>query len=522
VPLPVARQAEATADCYALLLMLASVQAQQSPPGNEGQDKRRQALALLDRARQLGIETQAYHARRADLLEQLGETAEARQERERAASISLTGALDHFLLGEEQYRRRDLKQAINSFNRALGLEPGHFWAQFFLAVCHLHLQQWEPARASLNACLAQQRDFAWAWIFRSLANDGLLARAEAHEDLQTALQLNPNDDMRCVVFLMRGIVHFKEKLLDAAENDFQAALALRPNRYNAHLSLASVHLARGEFEQAEQQLNNALRLGPPDQVVYDYQVTRGRGLVRAGLNEEALEACVAALNILPNQPAAFGVRGRALLQIGRFAECEQAYEEYLKRGGDATPEFFRGRGQARFRLAKYPEAAEDFGRALEREPDAEGHLRRGWAYFFADAPRFALRDFAKAIELGSPASEAYTGRGLAQTALGNYRDAVADAELALERPPATPEMMHNLACIFAQSAAQALTDPGERDKQTLATAFRRRALELVRNSLQMLKPEKRSAFWRDKVFPDRALRSIHDEQGFKQLVEQYR
>ncbi len=518
--LPAARQVESTADCYALLLMLASVRAQQAGDGRL--DECRQALAILDRAGQLGIETQAYHARRASCLDQLGESAEAGRERERAASIPPAGALDHFLLGEEHYRRGDWSQAMNSFNRALGFEPAHFWAQFFLAVCHLNMQQWDAARACLNACLAQQRDFAWARIFRSFASDKLLSRAEAHDDLQAVLDLNPNADMRCIVFLMRGVLHFNENELDAAANDFQAALALKPDRYNAHLSLASVHLARGDFAEAEQQMNDAMRLGPPDRVVFDYHVARGRGLVRAGRNEEALEACVLALNFSPKEPAALAVRGRALLQLGRFEEAEQIYGEYIARGGEATPEFFRGRGQARFRIAKYLEAAEDFSRALEREFDAEGYLRRGWAYFFADAPKFAMRDFSKAIELDAESSEAYTGRGLAQTALGNYHDAVVDAEIARRGRPGTPEMMHNLACIFAQAAALAQADPRERDNRAVAADYRCRALDMVQKSLQMLQPDERLAYWRDKVLPDPALRNIHNEEGFKQIVEQYR
>jgi eukaryotic-like serine/threonine-protein kinase len=519
MPLPSARRAEATADCYALLLMLASVRAQQAPTGDERRAARQQALAMLDRASELGIETKAYHSRRAGLLEQLGEVAEAGEERKRAESARLAGALDHFLLGDEQYRRGDWKKAMNSFNRALRLEPEHFWARFFLAVCHMKAEQWEAARASLNACLAQKRDFAWALVFRSFANEKLLAHAEAHEDLETVLRRNPNDDMRAIVLLRRGALHFNQKEWGAAESDFQDALKRKPDRYNAHLSLATVHLARREFEQAEQDFSNALGLKPPDRVVFDYYVARGRGLVLAGENKAALQACTAALEVLPNEPAALAVRGRALLQLERFEDAEQSYSEYLARGGEVTPEVFRGRGQARSRNGKYLEAVDDFGWALDREPHAQDYLRRGWAYFFADASRFALRDFAKSIELGLETSEVYTGRGLAQTALGNYRGGVADARMALQSGPTTPEMMHNVACIFAQAAA--LAQSREPDQPT-AAVYRSQAVEAVVKTLEMLRPEERLAFWHDKVLPDRALRAIHNEPGFKQLVEQYR
>src|SRR5207248_1275124 len=97
---------------------------------------------------------------------------------------------------------------------------------------------------------------------------------------------------------------------------------------------------------------------------------------------------------------------------------------------------------------------------------------------------------------------------LARVMLGRYRAAVADAEAALRRQPGSPEMMHNIACIFAQAVARAEADREEKDRQPLAEVYRRRALEAVRQTLRMLHPEERLAFWRDKVLPDPALAPI--------------
>src|SRR5205823_2022516 len=140
---PPGRRSEVAEDCYTLLLVLAEVREQQSIPDRGGSERYREALRLLDGAHKLGFETRAYHLRRAHFLEQLGEHGEAARDRERARSLPPEVALDHFLVGEEQYRRGDWEQAKNSFNRALALQPGHFWAQFFLAVCHLKSQDWE-------------------------------------------------------------------------------------------------------------------------------------------------------------------------------------------------------------------------------------------------------------------------------------------------------------------------------------------------------------------------------------------
>jgi tetratricopeptide (TPR) repeat protein len=516
-PFPMARKAEVAADCYALLLVLASVRGQRPGPVEAAPERYRQSLRILDRARALGFQTRAYHLRRAYFLTQVGEADEASKERACAENLLPEGALDHFLLGEEQYRRGHGTEAMNSFHRALTLHPGHFWAQFLLAVCHLKSEQWQAAKVGLNACLTQQPDFVWAYLFRSFAHEKLQALAEAESDFERAFQLNPNADARYVLFLTRGILHFNQAELERAAADFQSAMALKPDQYNAYVNLAQVNLARRAFEQAEAQMERALRLKPPVQVIFGYHLERGRNLVRDQKYEDGIKACEAALELSPNQPQPQEVRALAQLALGRHEQAEQSLDLYLQAGGEPLPEVFRRRALARMKLGKYPEAAEDYTRVLERAPEANLYERRGWAHFFADAWKLALRDFAKALELDPRTEDAYTGRGLARVMLGDYREAVADAETALGRKPTTPEMMHNIACIFAQAVARAEAA----DQQALAQGYRRRALEAVHQTLQMVSAQDRPAFWHNKIRPDTALAPIHHEAEFKLLQRQF-
>jgi serine/threonine-protein kinase len=519
--IPAPRKTEIAADCYALLLVLASITAQQPLLGDTGTERYEEALRILNRARQLGFETRAYHLRRALFLEQLGEQEEARKDRDRAASLPPEGALDHFLVGEEQYRRGDWEQAMNSFSRALSMQPGHFWAQFFLAVCHLKVQHWEAAKAGLNACLTQQPDFVWAYLFRSFANEKLQALTEAETDFQKALQLNPDEDARYVLFLTRGILRFNQGELKCAEADFRSAIALRPEQYNAYLNRAQVYLAQGRFEAATEQVKTALKFQPPIQVVASYHLQRGRTLLQNKKYEEAVEACTAALKLAPQQASPHEVYGRALLALGHYEQAEKSFDQYLQKRGERTTDLFRGRGLARMKLGRYPEAVEDYTRALELAPDGDIYQHRGWAHFFSDAWKLALRDFSKAIELDPAAGDAYTGRGLARVLLGDYRSAVADAETALLRKLQTPEMMHNIACIFAQAVARAEADLQVEDRQSLVEGYRSRALKAIQQTLAIVRPEERLSFWQDKILPDAALTPIRNDAEFKQLQKEY-
>jgi tetratricopeptide (TPR) repeat protein len=515
------RQAEVAADCYTLLLVLANVRGHQPRSAEVDGEHYQEALRILDSARQLGFQTRAYHLRRAHLLELLGRLQEAKEDKTRAASLTLEVALDHFLLGEEQYRRGEWEQAGQSFNRAIALEPGHFWAQFFLAVCHLKEKHWHAAKAGLNACLAQQADFVWAYLFRSFANERLKALPEAEADFQRALRLDPNEDARYVLLVTRGILRFDQRELELAAADFRSALALKPGQYNAYLSLAQVYDALGEFGEAARQFKIAMECRPPAQVVAAYHSERGRQLLHGKKYDEALAACKVALKLSPNLPQGQEVRGFALLALGRYEQAEQSFDEYLNKGGEPKSDIFRARGWARMKRGKYPEAVEDYTCALERAPDGNIYQHRGWAHFFSDAWRLALRDFSKAIELTPKTSDAYTGRGLARVMVGDHRGAVADAESALRLQPATAEMMHNIACIFAQTAAHAEESLQGEDRQSLARSYGSRAVDAVCKALAMLRPEERVSFWRDKVLPDAALTPIHSETAFQQLKDEY-
>src|SRR5262249_37947205 len=98
--------------------------------------------------------------------------------------------------------------------------------------------------------------------------------------------------------------------------------------------------------------------------------------------------------------------------LGRYDQAARSFDEYLGKGGTPSTDFFRGRGLARMKLGRYPEAVDDYTRVLEREPDAEIHEHRGWAHFFSEAWKLALRDFERALELDASNGDALIGRGL--------------------------------------------------------------------------------------------------------------
>jgi tetratricopeptide (TPR) repeat protein len=513
-------KAEVAADAYKVLLVLADTVARRSPSGEEAC---REALRLLDRALEIGPRTRSCVMRRAAILQRLGDEAGAQRERERAAALPIREDLDYFLTGLEHYRQGKLDMARRAFENAIAARPNYFWAHAYLAVCNLRDRKWERGKDHLDVCLVQRPDFSWALLLRGYAqceSGALEAAAIDFRQAERALERAPHAKASYVLCVNRGLLHLKCGKLQEAAADLERAARLFPGQYAARLNLARVYEKMGRAAEAAAQFRDALKLGPPALVLADHHAGRGRDLFLARRYAEAVAACRLALAQQADYPYALGVLAQALLELRRYPEAARAFDLYLARGGTSEGDVYRGRGHARMQLGDYLGAVEDYTRVLHRQPGAEMHARRGWAYFFADAWKPALRDFEAALKLDRDHGDAYTGRALSRVMLGRYREAVADAEQARRRKPSTPEMMHNLACVFAQAAAKAEADPKEPGRRKLAESYRATAVTLVRATLDLVPQGDRARFWREQILPDTALEPLRTYPAFQKLVKE--
>ena len=162
-------QAEVADGCYGLLLSLAEAE----PTPEEG-------LRRLDEAAHLRPATMAWHLRRAACLARAGRSAEAKREQDAADRTKPATAFDHFLVGQERYKRGDLSAAISAFSAALELQPDQFWSQFLRSVCCLQLQQFSEAKTGLTASLQREPRLAWLFLLRGFSSYQLGVRARAY------------------------------------------------------------------------------------------------------------------------------------------------------------------------------------------------------------------------------------------------------------------------------------------------------------------------------------------------------
>jgi tetratricopeptide (TPR) repeat protein len=539
----------------------------------------RQAIQILKRAAPLGPLTRAYCLRHARYLDQLGQPDMARAEKNRAPREPAS-ALDDFLLGYDLQRQGQVEPAIQRFESALGRDPGHFWARYFLAVCYLRLQRPADslaAKVCLTGCFAsltdglqEQPDFVWIYVLRGFAHGQLHEDRAAEADFREALKRKPKPDARYAILVNRGLFRSRQRgWADKAKADLQRAVRLKPDQYQAYANLAGLYQRQQQLGAAVEQLDRAIAVAEPqvdnrrlepaalallyhnrawlrwqrsdlEAALRDFDrslrlkpapethAARGRLLYQLGKYTEAVKAHDMALSGHPVRVNAHRWRAEALLRLEKYEMALQSFDRYLKApdpeaGSGELADVYRARGLTRAKLRNYPGALDDYHRSLTLKPDAATHTLRGWAYLVSQATRLAERDFEEAIRLNPDYADAYNGRANVQLLLGRYQQAVVAAEEAARRGQHEPRICWNaarvIALVIGRLDGEARTGGQDWAKRA---CHQEMAVKFLRQAIRLTPKKEQQKFWEKYIQSNAALvGSLRDCPEFDQLAAIY-
>ena len=421
--------------CYELLLILAGAV-----------DAPDESLRLLDQAAELRAPTRFYHLRRADQLARRGEEAAAYAEREKASAFETSSALDHFLSGQELYKRREWRAALSEFDEALRIEPKHFWAHCLSAICDLQLSDPIRATTELNACLQINRGFAWLYELRGFASyqvaalksmyaekpganrsmlrsEAHVARSAAEADYGKALELlneRPNDELQYALLVNRGLLWLERKEWSKAITDLESAIRLKPPQWQAREMLAQVYDREGKPDLAIEQFSQAIALFPEMASLY-----RARAAVE--LRREKQNA---------------SQRDRALRDLETAIRLEGP-------GSPFIPTDQTNRAVLLHRQGREQEALSACAAALEVAPlFLDAHLLRIDVLRKLKRHSEVIRSCDVLLTQGKPSAELYELRALAKQELKDYEGAIEDNTLAHAMRPRSASILERRGGLF--------------------------------------------------------------------------
>jgi serine/threonine protein kinase/predicted Zn-dependent protease len=558
--------------CYELMFVLTEAESQ---PGAAGDSvaAAEKALTTLDRAKALGLETHAYHLRRAACLKEARRKAESDAELTAAAARPPDDASDFLLMGQELWANGAPEKAQAAFVSALRLQPDHFWARYYLALCCTRLQKYEEARDNLTYCLAKRPNFIWVYLLRGFVH-GQLNDPAADDDFARADALmrdDPDSDALYVLRNNRGVLRISRGQIAEAIEDLNEAATMKPDDYHAYVSLSQAYRLQKDAGEALRQMDRAVAVAEretaagavePATLALLYRnrsrlhldrredsaavddlrraaeqakgddrdqaralVEEGRVLQHDHENDAAaLAAFDAALRILPHDEDAQRCRAQSLFRLKRYDETVQALDDFLRQGGKAASSVYQTRALAKVKLGRDQDAVADFTLALALAPDDLAlRTERGQTYLGCGAARLAVADFDAVLGRDPKNAMACQGRGLARLQLDRCAEAASDAESLAGLANGDGRRVFNAACILAQAAGrlELRQEHGDRETAALSVHCQTRAEALLAEAILLLPKTDRATFWRNEVRGAGALAPLRLGYAYNALDRQY-
>jgi tetratricopeptide (TPR) repeat protein len=206
---------------------------------------------------------------------------------------------------------------------------------------------------------------------------------------------------------------------------------------------ANILLASQSYEEAVASFDKAIELKPDDDAAW---YNRGFALDELNRYEEAITSFDKAIEFKPDDQNAWVSRGIALRNLNRYEEAIASYDKAIKFKSNDHQAWYN-RGIALDELNRYEEAIASFEKVIEFKPDChQAWNGRGLALIKLDRNEEAITFFNIAIEFNLEYCNAWCCRGLALLNLNRYEEAIASFDKAIKLQPDLNEAWYNRAC----------------------------------------------------------------------------
>ena len=242
-------------------------------------------------------------------------------------------------------------------------------------------------------------------------------------------------------------------------------------------------------------------------------VYQGRQMAAQKDLNGAIEFFNQAIKTDPDLPDGYSGRANVLAQQKKYDDAKKDYDKAIELD-DAQFLSYLGRGSTLSNLEKLDDAKKDYDKAIQLDP-AQVLGYSGRANLFTRQGKYpeAKQDFEKVLELDSNHSEGITGVAICLAVEGKFDEGIKRVEEARPKFPGNGLYLYNVACVYGRAVEKLLKDEKLPDRDTKLEAFRRKALDDLRESQKLGFNEQE---WMKK---DPDLASLRDLPEFKELSE---
>lgn len=254
---------------------------------------------------------------------------------EAALKIEPGNAEAHFFRANIFYSHGKVREAIEGYTRAIGLQPELIDAHegpvpqerltdYSPSPAEMYRIA-KPARRILELNKAIEENPRQADLFKQRAGEyaRLWNYEQAIADYSSALSIQPDD---AGAIHARGVAHEHIGQRERALADFRGAMAIDPQLADSYINRGVNFGQTGNLRQAIASLTEGIRLAPENPDAY---FNRGTAYFQQGDFERAIADFSSVIRLAPRDEAAFYWRGISNEEAGRQGEATADYRQFL-------------------------------------------------------------------------------------------------------------------------------------------------------------------------------------------------
>lgn len=260
------------------------------------------------------------------------------------------------------YDLEDYENCIVMCNQALAFDIDFAPAYHKRGLAKHDLENYTGAIEDYTQAIALDYKKAQFVFDRGRAYSVLKEKAKARDDFSRALNL----DSYNILYMTHFIPHAIEQgNLSAALHFADKAIFYYPDAMT-YLVRGVVYIERGEYQNAINDFDQAIQLGPRHKSFYEQRANAHY------LNREldkAREDYNKAIQLDPENTDLYSVRGVVYFELNQIENAVTNYTKIISLN-DTLPNAYSNRGEGYFILQDYPKALADFEKAIELEADS--------------------------------------------------------------------------------------------------------------------------------------------------------
>jgi Flp pilus assembly protein TadD len=296
------------------------------------------------------------------------------------------------------------------------------------------------------------------------------------------------------------------------------------------VSLGRVYAEKGDYDQAEKELRQALTLEP-----LNADAHRGLGDVERGRKNwsEAEKLYSKAIDLDPKDWDLPLALGNFYFRTARYAEADRAFAQVIRLAPDCFIGY-RNLGGVYHMQGRFAEASAEYQKALQIKPTASTYSNLGTSLFFQGLYQQAVTAMEKAIQLGANNHQIWANLGDAyrwtpgngEKAKEAYQTAIQMIRSELTSKPADAELRSRLDLYLVKSGEtqEALNDAVAVEKLDKSASVLARLVSVYeiggqrQRALEAMAAALKAGYSMDEFRRDPELLDLRKDPGFLRLA----